>query len=204
MTPSMPTVIRAFIALNLSAEVIKRLDEVSRELKTRLPGGAVRWTAVKDIHLTIKFLGDVSVANLEMLKQVLQTEAARHPAFEFRVADLGAFPSARRPRVVWVGVQAPAELSALQHGVETELARLGYAPEERGFSPHLTLGRISRSATPDEVRRVGEALVNYPVGILGSASVHEVCLYRSDLQPGGAVYTCLQAAPLAQPSLANN
>ena len=198
-----PAAIRAFIAIDLSVDVSRQLEEVSRHLKRQMPGQAVRWVAVKNIHLTIKFLGDVSVGNLEMLQRALQTETARHPTFQFDVSGLGAFPSNRRPRVIWVGVQAPPQLQALQRGVENEMARLGYAPEERGFSPHLTLGRVARNVTPEEVRRIGDVLQSSRVGLLGSTQANAVHLYRSDLQPGGAIYTRLFTAALNQPSQPN-
>ena len=195
-----PAVIRAFIAIDLSAEVKHKLEEISRQLKNKLPGQSVRWVAVKNIHLTIKFLGDVSTGNLPVLQRVLQAEVARHPAFEFVVSELGAFPSIRRPRVIWVGVQAPPQLQTLQHRVENEMARLGYPPEERGFSPHLTLGSVARNATPEENHRISEVLQTEQAGLLGSTFVREVHLYRSDLQPGGPIYTRLFTAALSQAS----
>ncbi len=190
-------VIRSFIAISLSVEIYQNLEGVLGELKKRLPGTAVRWVPAKNIHLTIKFLGDVSAANVDILEKILQAEAARHQPFEISVGELGAFPSARRPRVVWVGVQAPAELIALQRGVEAEMIRLGYPPDERPFSPHLTLGRVSRNARPDEIRALSEILGQYKVGFLGATRAQSVNLYRSDLQPSGAVYTRLFAAALA-------
>lgn len=189
-------VIRAFIAINLSEEVHQGLEQVLHDLKSRLPGGAVRWVPGKNIHLTIKFLGDVSLASLEMLTTMLQTEAARHPQFEFSVGGLGAFPTPHRPRVIWVGIEAPAELASLQRGVETEMARLGYAPEERPFSPHLTLGRVTRNVDPGELRRLSDVLETYKVGFLGVTRVDAIHLYRSDLQSSGAVYTRLHSTPL--------
>lgn len=190
-------VIRAFIAISLSEEVHKGLDQVLRDLKSRQTGGAVRWVPGENIHLTIKFLGDVSLASLEMLTTMLQTEAARHPQFEFSVGGLGAFPTPRRPRVVWVGVEAPAELASLQRGVETEMARLGYAPEDRPFSPHLTLGRVTRNAASDDLHRLSNILETYKVGFLGVTRVQAIHLFRSDLRPSGAVYTRLHSAPLS-------
>jgi 2'-5' RNA ligase len=189
-------VIRAFIAISLSEEVHKGLDQVLRDLRGRQTGGAVRWVPGENIHLTIKFLGDVSLASLEMLTTMLQSEAARHPQFEFSVGGLGAFPTPRRPRVVWVGIEAPAELASLQRGVETEMARLGYAPEDRPFSPHLTLGRVTRNAGSDDLHRLSQILETYKVGFLGVTRVQAIYLFRSDLQPSGAVYTCLHSAPL--------
>jgi 2'-5' RNA ligase len=190
-------VIRAFIAISLSKEVHQGLEQVLQEMKSRLPGSAVRWVPAENIHLTIKFLGEVSTASLKMLTTMMQTEAARHPQFEFSVGGLGAFPSPRRPRVIWIGIEAPAELASLQRGVETEMARLGYAPEDRPFSPHLTLGRVTRNANPDELHQLSNVLETYKVGFLGVTRVQAIHLFRSDLQPSGAIYTRLHSAPLS-------
>ena len=190
------TVIRAFIAIELSPEIQRELDRLSSSLRQRLKGMPVRWVAGANIHLTLKFLGNVSPANLDVLQNVLQTETGRHVPFELRVAGLGAFPSTRRPRVIWVGVQAPVELDQLQRGLEEGFTRLGYAPEERGFTPHLTLGRVSRDAKPADLQRIGQVLVEVEVGELGAMQVPAVRLFRSDLQPTGAVYTCLTIAEL--------
>jgi 2'-5' RNA ligase len=189
-------VIRTFIAIDLSPEIYQRLEEVIGQLKSRLAGVPVRWVGVKNIHLTLKFLGEVSQGNLEAIKDVLRKEASQHQSFGFSVAELGAFPSIRRPRVIWVGVNAPHELSALQRGIETELQRLGYPREERGFSPHLTLGRVSRECTSEDAKQIGAVLESYNPGLLGEKPVQAVRLYRSDLQPGGAVYTLLYSAAL--------
>ncbi|HEX9014174.1 MAG TPA: RNA 2',3'-cyclic phosphodiesterase, partial [Anaerolineaceae bacterium] len=146
---------------------------------------------------TLKFLGEVSSNNLEILTKILHSEVPRHRCFEIKVGTLGAFPSIHRPRVVWVGVEAPADLTSLQRSIETETTRLGYVAEERPFSAHLTLGRVSHNASPDEVRLIGQLLKEHPVGHLGSAMVERVRLFRSDLEPGGAVYTPLVTFPLA-------
>jgi len=190
------TVLRAFIAIELSAEIQRELDRLSSTLRQRLKNTPVRWVPAANIHLTLKFLGNVSLANLDVLQNVLQIEAAHHAPFELHVAGLGAFPSPRRPRVIWVGVQAPAELSQLQRGLEEGVTRAGYAPEERGFTPHLTLGRVSRDANPAELQRIGQALTETKVGELGAMQVQTVRLFRSDLLPSGAVYTCLSIAEL--------
>lgn len=189
------SVIRAFIAIDLPPHIQQKLGEVLDQLKqpeTR----AVRWVPAKNIHLTIKFLGDVSQANLEILTKLLKSEVGRFRPFEVRVGGLGAFPSMRRPRVVWVGVEAPPTLPAMQHSIEAGTVRLGYAAEDRPFSPHLTLGRVAHNASPDEVRSVADVLVGLKVGELGTALVDHVRLFRSDLQPGGAIYTPLYTTRL--------
>jgi len=188
-------VIRAFIAVDLSAEVLGRLENVHRQLKQRIPGAAVRWAPVKNIHLTLKFLGDVSESNLKVLYEIMKKEAEKQKVFEIRVSGLGAFPSINRPRVIWVGVQSPPDLAAVQRAIDLETARLGYTSEEREFSPHLTLGRISRSASSEEAGQIGATLGSMKVGDLGSSLIQAVHFYRSDLNPEGAIYTKLYSAP---------
>jgi len=189
----MPT-IRSFIALNLTADIHRQLDDIILSLKQQTT--IVRWVPSQNIHLTLKFLGDVSLANIETLQRVLAGEAARHAPFTFTVGGFGAFPNTRWPRVLWVGVQAPAALNTAQHGIEAETQRLGYTGEERPFSPHLTLGRVSNNASPQEARRLSDALAQVKIGELGQVMVKSIDLYRSDLNPGGAAYTPLASFPL--------
>lgn len=192
------SVIRAFVAIEIPVELQKRLDQVILQLRQRIGSSAVRWVAGCNLHLTLKFLGDVSVANLDLLKEVLQSVMTEHPCFEFSVGGLGAFPSARRPRVVWVGIEAPTELGNVQAALEHRLAKLGYAPEERPFSPHLTLGRVARTATPQDAQKIAEALQAIRIGFLGAVQVEHIHLYRSDLKPGGAEYTRIYSAALGE------
>lgn len=191
----MASVIRAFIAIKLSPEIHQRLKDLNLLLKERLQGTPIRWVSPNNIHLTLKFLGDVSTANLETLTKLLQAEAYQHPSFEISVGDLGAFPSARRSHVIWVGVQATAELNNLQQGIEQELARLGYKTEDRPFSPHLTLGRVSRNAGTQDFARIEATLTVTKVGFMGAMLVQTVHLFKSDLQPSGPIYTELLEAP---------
>ena len=192
------SVIRAFIAIEMSSEIKNGLDELSAQLQGQLQGVPVRWMPVKNIHLTLKFLGNVSPANIEVMKKILQAEATKHEVFEVSVGELGAFPSTRRPRVAWVKVQAPQELNALQRGIEDETSKLGYSPEERTFKPHLTLGRVSRNAKAGDVQRFSEVLESHKVGYIGAMCVRSVHLYRSDLKPTGSEYTRLCEAPLGE------
>ncbi len=164
-------------------------------LKKKTPR-AVRWVPPQNIHLTLKFLGNVSPNNLNTLTQMLRQEALRHSPMQFSVGGLGAFPSKQRPRVIWVGVHAPPALMDLQRCVDQETAVLGYPVEEREYSPHLTLGRVSQNVTALELRQIADALFDTHVGDLGVVRVTEIRLYRSDLQPGGSVYTPLFTAPL--------
>jgi len=190
------SVIRAFIAIDLTPEILQKLEQLSTRLRSELDEGQVRWVPVNNIHLTLKFLGNVSLANLEVLTKILKAECYSHPPFEVSVGELGAFPSIRRPRVIKVNVQAPAALASLQRGIENETTRLGYDREERPFSPHLTLGRVSRNASAGEVRQVSGLLERYEAGFLGAMRVASVHLYQSDLSSAGASYTKLFSAEL--------
>jgi len=189
-------VLRAFIAIDLPIEVRQNLAKVMHKLQRQLEGYPVRWVTPGNIHLTLKFLGDVSEHNLSVLTHLLEGEVQTHPPFEFSVGQVGAFPDVRRPRVIWVGVEAPDELFSLQRGIDQAMAKLGYAHERRTYQPHLTLGRVARNASGAEVRAIGHYIQKAHVGFLGSVRATEVHLYRSDLEPTGPAYTRLFTSQL--------
>lgn len=192
------SVIRAFIAIDLPPEVLQCLDDVSQQLKQELGGAPVRWVPVENIHLTLKFLGDVSESNIDMLTDFLQSTVSNVKQFEFSVGGLGAYPKPHRPRVIWVGVEAPPELMTAQRSVESEMSRLGYTRERRPFNPHLTLGRVSRHSTNQDVSNIADVIKTHTVGYLGSARVTALHIYRSDLKSSGAIYTKLFSAMLSK------
>jgi 2'-5' RNA ligase len=189
-------VIRAFVAIDLSHEIQIHLDEVVRKYQLQLSALPIRWVTASNIHLTLKFFGDVSLSNLTILTDILHTEISSHHQFEISVGGAGAFPNIRQPRIVWVGVEAPAELTAIQNGIEIATGRLGYVREQRAFSPHLTLGRVSRNASSLDVKAISKVIESTKVGFLGATCVEKVNLYRSDLQPTGAKYTQIFSSSL--------
>lgn len=190
------SVIRAFIALDISPVIQNRLDEVSRHYKIQLDGIPIRWVPSENIHLTLKFLGEVSKSNLDMLADILNIEASRHPTFEVSVGGIGAYPRITHPRVIWVGVEAPPDLLMLQNGIANEMEKLGYAQEKREYSPHLTIGRVGRNIDGKELRRISKVIESNKIGFLGVIQIKEVNLYKSDLKPTGAVYTRIYTTPL--------
>lgn len=192
------SVFRAFIAVDLSSEVIERLAQVTNSLREEIGDNIIRWIPVENMHLTLKFLGDVSLSNVDRVKEIIQTSASGCPMFAFSVGGLGAFPSPLRARVVWVGVEGPPNLTTLQRTIDVETDRLGYGSENRPFKPHLTLGRVGRNVGPKELQKIGRVLKDKKVGFLGVSQVKEVHLFRSDLQPNGAVYTPVYSVPLAE------
>jgi 2'-5' RNA ligase len=192
----MKAVIRAFIAIELSQSIRLKLEETSRNLQSQLKDVPIRWVPVDNIHLTLKFLGDVSTSNLGLLQSMLDTCLDSVKPFELSVGQVGAFPNARRARVLWVGVSAPPELKVTQRGIESQMESLGYTREERPFSPHLTLGRVGKNARPNHLQAIAGALENSRTGALGTMQVQAVHLFKSDLLPGGAVYTRIHTSPL--------
>jgi 2'-5' RNA ligase len=189
-------VIRTFIAVDLPPAVLDALGQISDQLQSKLPDRPVRWVNNEKMHLTLKFLGDVSSENISMVERILQSEAAKRPVMEIGIGGIGAFPKARHPRVIWIGIEAPSELYDLRRGIEDGVARLGYNYDKYDFTPHLTLGRISRKASATDVRAVGNVLHDFQVGFIGVARIDAVHLYRSDLHPDGAQYTRLFSASL--------
>jgi RNA 2',3'-cyclic 3'-phosphodiesterase len=187
--------IRSFIAVELPKPIQQQLEEIINHLKSPRTL-AVRWVPAHNIHLTIKFLGDVSPNNMAMLMDKLKSEVSRQPAFTITIGGIDAYPTPKRPRVVWIGIDAPPKLAELVRLVESETAKLGYASEDRPFSPHLTLGRVSQNATPEQVRQVAEVLAGFEVGELGKADVNEVVLFKSELRPSGSEYAPLLRVPL--------
>jgi len=190
------SLLRAFIAVEIPSEIHKAIESKTALLRAALDASLVRWVPTDNVHLTLKFLGDVSPANVEMLSQMLSVEVGQHATFALKFGGLGSFPNPRRPRVIWIGIQAPAGLEALQHGIEAAAATLGYPSEERPFSPHLTIGRVKQNVSSAGVQKIRSALEQTKVGALGTAQVSAVHLFKSDLKPSGAVYTRLFSATL--------
>jgi 2'-5' RNA ligase len=189
------SLLRAFIAVEIPLGIRQAVCKATSTLQKEI-GPLVRWVPVENMHLTLKFLGDVSPTNVDMLNQMLRAEADLFPCFDLHLTGLGSFPSLKRPRVIYIGIQAPAALEALQRGIESASRRLGYESEERGFSPHLTIGRVKQNIRSTEQQIIRHALEAIQVDSLGTARVDSVHLYKSDLRPTGSVYTRLYSAPL--------
>lgn len=190
--------IRAFVAIELQDDILRALGNVASRLREGKGGVAGRWVKPEGIHLTLKFLGDVPTERLKAIQAALTQAGAACRPFQISVGGLGCFPNPQRPRVVWVAAHDDSgRLLLLQKGVEKNLLALGFAREERPFSPHLTLARIRREAQPADIEALGQAVASGPAELLGAMSVSQVSLIRSDLRPSGASYTQLFAAPLA-------
>ncbi len=189
--------IRTFIAIELDESIKDELTKLQEQLKGKAPQGSVRWVRPGGIHLTLKFLGNVPADQIEEIARALQKSCQGFAPFSLSCGGLGCFPNLKRPRVVWVGIQEETgTLAQLHKAIEENVAPLGYPPEKRKFSPHLTLGRVQKRVGSGDRRRLGELVETLEIGTLGQMEVRSVNLMRSDLRPGGAVYTRLAEVKL--------
>jgi 2'-5' RNA ligase len=177
--------IRAFIAINLDPQVVEEIAKVQAVLKN--VGGDVRWARPEGFHLTLKFLGDIQNNQVSAILAALQNVLKGQNPLSVVAQSLGAFPHIKRPRVLWVGLQGEG-LKELNNKIEQELIFLDFPPEDRDFSPHITLGRVRSLKGWEKVLPV---MQEKQAERFGESRVDEVVLYRSELKPDGAVYTAL-------------
>ncbi len=190
---------RLFIAIELPAEVLKVIEELQEDLKQAIPIRAARWTRPEGIHLTLKFLGDVSSDQVDSVSAGLRDSATGHTAFDLAVQGIGCFPDLRRPRVLWVGVGGETDrLRTLHSSVEKHITPLGFPTEARGFNPHLTLARTAQQASRDDIALIGKVASERDVGQLAAWRADAVSLMRSHLHPDGVRYEQVGAAPLSR------
>ena len=180
--------IRTFIAIEIPTEIQAKLSDLQADLAKFIQRAS--WVKKGNIHLTLKFLGDVSTHRIESISSVLQQIAAAHAPFEMNFSGAGAFPNVRRPRVIWVGMTDGADHAAqLAEDIENSLQQLGFAREKRGFTPHLTLARIRR---PTNLGAVSNKFSQYTALDIPSLQVAQFALIHSQLHPRGAIYTPLE------------
>ncbi len=173
---------RTFIAIELNEEIRLALERIiSRVERT---GADIKWVSPRTMHLTLKFLGEIDPGDgLAKVETALAAIVPRHAGFDLLLKGTGIFPPAGRPRVFWAGLEDKPELRALQSDLETGLAGLGFPVEKRGFTPHLTLGRVRGQAGLSEA---AEALEKCNGKVTGTLNVDRVVLFESVLKPQGA------------------
>jgi 2'-5' RNA ligase len=182
--------LRAFFAIPLDATARRAVGAVVRTLRERPGGDAVRWVRQENLHVTLRFLGEIGADRVEPLLRCAGEQTAALAPFELRVGALQAFPSARRPRVVALRVEPVAPLEALAAAVERGVVAAGLPAEERRFRAHLTLGRVRpRGQCPD--------VTGPDTADADPVPVTQAVLFRSELHQSGARYTPIGSAPLA-------
>jgi 2'-5' RNA ligase len=191
-----PEQIRSFIAIELPEEAKEGLAKLKKELE-RDEHKFVKWVNPRGIHLTLKFLGNIPSKQVAEITEAIEGAAQGISPFHLEIGGLGAFPSLKQVRVLWVGISGEVEkLSRLQQNIDSALAALRFAKEERSFVPHLTLARIRQGASPLERRSFGELVGSTTFEDKYHVTVESISLMRSQLTPAGAIYTRLSLVGL--------
>ena len=188
--------VRCFIAITLPEEVKAGISRLQAGLKSgaQFP---VKWVDPYSIHLTLKFLGNVNVDMTRQITEAMVEAAQGVSPFPLEIKGLGVFPNLRRVQVVWVGISGETEkLLQLQKGIDSNLARLGFAPEERAFTPHLTLARVRDRASPDEQQRLGQLIAGTKFEEGYTFNVSSISLMKSQLTREGAIYSRISSVEL--------
>ncbi len=183
---------RTFVALVPSDSEQTRLADAAASLRDA--DFPIRWVRPENVHLTLKFLGEVAEERVRDVCAAIDGAADGVAPFEMAIARFGAFPSLRRPQVVWVGVELESTLQALQESIEEALAALGFPREGRAFRPHLTLGRARKHVSPNEFRGLDDLVKR--LEYRDAFQVRSVDVVRSRLRPTGAIYDVVHSAKL--------
>jgi 2'-5' RNA ligase len=186
--------IRSFIAVDIGQDVRTNLGQIQARLKRC--GAEVKWVRPEGIHLTLRFLGNISEDEIGLAHQAMVEAAAGRPPFDVEIKGIGTFPEKRRPRVVWTGIEKGKEnLTDLFQALEKSLVATGFPNADRPFKAHLTLGRIKSQRNVDKLIK---SINSEELQIYGSFAVEKLTLFKSQLHPEGAIYSVLKQAPLSR------
>ncbi|MFH1848297.1 MAG: RNA 2',3'-cyclic phosphodiesterase, partial [Candidatus Omnitrophota bacterium] len=183
---------RTFIAIDLSEEARKTLSELQCELKES--EADVKWVKAENMHLTLKFLGEISEEQAAKVKAALDIIASTVKPYEITIKEIGAFPGLDHPRVVWTGIEkGKKETTDLANKIELELEKLGFEKEGRAFKAHLTIGRVRGPKNKDKLKTAVQSAGRIKET---PSKIKTINLYQSTLTPRGPIYTCLHKSPL--------
>jgi 2'-5' RNA ligase len=188
----MSKTIRTFIAIEIPKTVISKIRELQDVIKAY--GFKIRWVRAENIHLTLKFLGDIEEIKINEIAKAVSKAVEKYSPISLKAKGIGVFPGIKRPRVLWVGLSGQLEaLVKLQQTLDENLIALGFSREERPFKGHLTMGRIKDKI---DVKKLGDALMAFRRFESETFTADQIILYKSELTPSGAVYTGLASALL--------
>jgi len=183
---------RLFVAIDMSSQVQDRIGQIQRRLKQELGNDrGVKWVRPEQIHLTLKFLGEVRDNMLTQVCDVVTRTAAKYDSFEIQARGMGVF--GQPARVVWAGIEPCPSLMKLQAELEREFEKIGWDKENRAFAGHLTLCRVKSAAAG---RKIAQAVETVKDEIFGSVWVDQAVLYESHLSSDGPQYSAVCTAPL--------
>ena len=186
--------VRAFIGIEIPLEVKDALCNMSSSLKKKVKD--IRWIRAEGIHITLKFLGNISSANIKEIETVLDPLCSSGQAIDLNLNGVGVFPDLKHPRIVWVALGGETDkLTALQRGIDKSCAAVGFPEEKRAYTPHLTLGRVKSYKGGRKLKNLEQLFSEITFSDMPHFRANFVHLYKSDLKPDGAVYTKLKSFP---------
>lgn len=183
---------RAFLAINLPPALQSQIHRDAEPLRAAAP--LVTWVRRELLHFTVKFLGEISAGHVNLIRSTLGSVASTHHPFSMQLSGTGTFPNFHNPRVVWIGVKPHRTVFALAEDVEEACELLGFERDARGFSPHLTIGRVKRALSHAMAGALERAALAPRAEYV--VDVESLDLMRSDLTPTGPSYTVLASMPL--------
>ncbi len=182
---------RVFLAIDINEHVKKEMERIIKQLK-RL-GANARWVKPDNAHITIKFFGEISEGEIELIKQEIDRGISGVANFDISIEKLGVFPEyGRNPRVVWAGIKFGDEMEKLYNELNKRFSKIGFPREHREFKPHLTLCRIKSSSGLSGLKKGIAENENH---FFGKITVDQIILHKSELTPNGPIYSIIKKFP---------
>ncbi|MFQ5944540.1 MAG: RNA 2',3'-cyclic phosphodiesterase [Anaerolineales bacterium] len=195
----MRTTIRTFVAIEIPQSLRAKLNRSLENLRSGLSRNLVRWVRPDSMHLTLNFLGDIDQLQVGLIQETLDSVVIGRSSFMLEIKGFGSFPNSRRPRVLWVGIEAAIDdLQQLQSELSHRLEVIGFDAERRDYHPHLTIGRVRKGLSGSETQAISDWVQSVQLDSIGRFEVDSISLKRSVLEPSGAVYTNVYSVRLAQ------
>lgn len=184
---------RCFIAIDVPEDIKEKISKLIENLDHKTKG--IKWVTPRNIHLTLKFLGEIEDKQVHLIRDRLEILSLRHSVFELSISDVGGFPNLKNPKVLWVGIHSSEKLINLYNDLEDIMYEIGFEKEDRKFSPHLTIARIKDRIDADLILKPFMEYKNY---LFGKMKVSEIILMKSILKPSGAEYSKLYTFKLKE------
>jgi len=185
------TTFRGFIAVDV--EAFEQLEAFEQAIRTT--GANVKLVEPHNVHITLKFLGETQESHIDEIEQIMKDAVADVTPFDLRLNGSGVFPNEQYIKVIWIGIESGEPLGPIAQRLDDGLTRLSYKKERRGFSPHLTIGRVK---TAREKERLLEVIASYRDKEFATIPVKSIRLMKSDLTPKGPIYTIMREVPIPE------
>lgn len=186
---------RCFIAIEYPQIILNQIIKFRDEMRKTVPDGSVRWVSNSNLHLTIKFLGEVNSPVLDEVRVKMRNVCIGIQPFLLQIQGVGVFPNFRNPKIIWIGAEESDPLSSLARQCDDTCALSGILKEDRPFKPHLTIGRVTHNASGTHLRMLNDLIRPGLDMEFGKFEVGHLILFKSDLRPGGPVYTAIEKFP---------